>query len=196
MLGESPQDLREKNCLKPNLSIFLYISALLRVRKGTHAPWIFLGFGEEVFKFGPRSKIYEDVTSLYMGAGWSFSYFGGFFPHLSQTLSESWRLAWSAGFFEFLVRFLSATKEVLQNCPSLQWSGNNHWSLIIKAGKQTTQMPSKAKLFLVKIHMLDGQPIAEICNCKRNQLPNGSKRKSALMQQSLEHLNFCLLPIW
>ena len=37
-------------------------------------------------------------------------------------------------------------------------------------------MQSKPKWLLVKIHMLDGQPAAEIGNCTEIKMPNGSKR--------------------
>ena len=110
-------------------------------------------FIQTLYMFGPLFGV-KTVITVTVCTGWSHW--------------ESRSLTWSAGFFEFLVRFLSATKEVLQNGPSMVGDRSlitDHQSR--KANEANAkQMLSIPKLLLVKIHMLDGQPTAEIGNCK------------------------------
>ena len=61
-------------------------------------------FIQTLYMFGPLFGV-KTVITVTVCTGWSHW--------------ESRSLTWSAGFFEFLVRFLSATKEVLQNGPSM-----------------------------------------------------------------------------
>ena len=137
-------------------------------------------FIQTLYMFGPLFGV-KTVITVTVCTGWSHW--------------ESRSLTWSAGFFEFLVRFLSATKEVLQNGPSMV----GDWSLITdhqsrKANeanaKHTKVAPGQNPHAWWSAHCRNWQ-------LQRNQLPNGSKKnQTALMQRSVQHLKICLPPIW